>query len=271
MPRKLLVAILGLLLAPAVIGSALLLAPRIRIASSLADLIAFAGATLTSLLSLVILSRGQLPRWSRVALGVAAPALVAAVAYAKGDGAWSVVAVAACLIVFGHVLGDLIGGNIEHPGHLLPACVVVSIVDITSVLHPSGPSHAVLASERALAVMVVSFPVLGTHDVAPTIGVGDLLFIALLLAAARRHSLPWIRVAVLIAAGIAVAGAASAWLNAGVPALPAIGLAVAAGVRDARKLRPKDRKTATIIMVGAAVVAAALVASRYLPTLSASP
>jgi hypothetical protein len=263
-------AVAGLLLSPTVLGLAALAAPRARVAPATADLVAFAGATATSLLALVVLSRGELPRAARIALGLAAPALVALLSLRLLPTAPAVVLIAACLVAFAHLLGDLIGFNIEHPGHLLPACVVASIADVTSVFHPSGPSHAVLASERALGLLAVSFPVLGTTEFAPTIGVGDLLFIALLLAAARRHSLSWLRMALLAAAGIALAGFASYSLDRAIPALPAIGLAVVAGFPASRTLRAKDRRVAGLFMIGAAVLAAVLVASRFLPATAAS-
>ena len=266
MSRRSLLAIAGLLLAPGVIGTTALLAPHVSPAASTADLIAFVGATATSLVALVLLSRGLLPAKVRIALGVLAPAGVGLLALRWIPMLPSIVLIAAFLVAFAYVLGDLIGSHIEHPGHLLPACVVASIADVTSVLHPSGPSHAVISNERTLGLMTVSFPVLGSDAFAPTIGVGDLLFIALLMAAARRHQLPWLRTAWLCAAGIAAAGAASYYLNRAIPALPPIGLAVIAGLPASRSLRRKDRPVATLFMFGAALVAGVLVASRYLPS-----
>jgi hypothetical protein len=264
LPRPALSAI-GSLLAPAVLAAAALAAPRVNVTSGVADLVAFAGATTTSLVALVLLSRGQLPKAANLALGLLPPAIVGVLALLHASALPAFILISTCLVLFGHALGHWIGSNIEHPGHLLPACVVASIADLVSVLHPSGPSHAVIQSEVALSMLAVSFPVLGTRQLAPTIGVGDLLFIALLLATARKHSLSWLRMALAAAAGIAGAGTASYLLDRAIPALPAIGLAVVLAFSQARKLRPRDRRIATIFMLGAAVVGGVLIATRYLP------
>jgi hypothetical protein len=280
-PRPVL-SVLGVLLTPVVLGAAAFVSPRVHVGSSVADLVAFFGATSTSLIALLLLSRGQLPKVASLTLGLASPAIVLTLSLLQADPmfvpAWwacvisavrvppvvGFVLVSACLVAFAHALGHWIGSNIEHPGHLLPACVVASIADLVSVLHPSGPSHAVIQSDKALSLLAVSFPVLSTRQVSPTIGVGDLLFIALLLAAARRHDLSWKRMAWALAAGIMVAGAASYFFETAIPALPSIGLAVVLAFGEARKLRARDRRLASIFMVGAAVLAGVLIASRYL-------
>ncbi len=264
MDRRLLTGLVGLAFVPAVVSIAALIAPHLALSPLWTDITAFAGATLTTLVALSLLSRGSLHRWLRIALFVAAPLTVLAIALSNGQRPAHAIAIAASLTVFGHVLGDFIGHHIEDPGHLLPASIVASVADVVSVLHPSGPSHSVIASEHGLSWMAVAFPVPGTSALAPAIGVGDLLFIALLLAAARRHALPWRRGVLLIAAGIAVAGFASYSLEAAIPALPAIGLAFIAGIPGARKLRPKDRTLAIASMVGALVLGGSLLASRFL-------
>lgn len=264
MNRRLLFGLIGLAFVPVIVSLAAIAAPRVHLSPGWTDVTAFAGATGTCLIALVLLSQGELPKAARLALGIVAPLAVLAVALSGGARPVHAILIAASLTAFGHVLGNFIGISIEHPGHLLPACVVASAADLVSVLHPSGPSHAVLASERALSWMAVSFPVPGTPHLAPAIGVGDLLFIALLLGAARRHSLPAVRTTSLIALGIAVAGAASYSLQAPIPALPAICLVFLAGMPAARKLRAKDRTVATASMVGAVVIASTLLATRFL-------
>jgi hypothetical protein len=269
--RPLSLSIAGLLLAPAIVAAASWAAPAIHVSPAIIDLIAFAGATATSLISLALLSRGALPRRARIALGSIGPCLVGVAALSPLTGLSGVVLVCAGLVWFAYALGDLIGFNIEHPGHLLPACVVASIADVTSVLHPNGPSHAVIQSEQAMSALAVSFPVMGTHEFAPTIGIGDLLFIALLLAAARKHSLSTLRMSLLVAAGIAAAGVGSfLWMRA-IPALPTIGLAVVLGFAQARNVRSRDRRVAWMFVLGAALLAGVLIASRYLPTSAPGP
>ena len=172
-----------------------------------------------------------------------------ALAAALGHGAPAIAIVtSASLVCLGHVVGDAIGSRIQHPGHLLPACVVGGCADLISVAHPAGPTHAIVSSERALALAAISFPVPGTRSFAPALGIGDLLFVALIFAAARIHKLPRRRVFALCAGGIAVAGVMSALLMKPVPALPTIAAAVLLGVPRARILARSDRSTALAAM-----------------------
>jgi hypothetical protein len=159
--------------------------------------------------------------------------------------------------------GGPLGRRVLHPGHLLPAAFVAACADIVSVVSPNGPSHAVVSSERALSLLTVSFPVPGTTDASPALGVGDLIFIALLLGAAASHGLPYLRIALLAFAGTLVAVAASWWLKAPTPALPAIGATIVAGVPAARRLRPEDRRVAAFGMSAAAVFCAATIVAHY--------
>jgi hypothetical protein len=284
---------IGLALTPAVATLGFALCPHVRAGPFAADLATFAGATASALASLAVLSRAPASPVVRAVLVAASACALAAiaaalgagltplraagtgllgrVAFAHASGAVGAVVVAASLVALAHALGDLVGSHIEHPGHLLPACVVASAADLASVIHPSGPSHVVVSSERALALFAVSFPVLGTREHAPAIGIGDLLFLAVLFGAARRHGLPWVRVVVLMAAGIALAGALSAMLDKAVPALPALGVCMLAGVPAARRLQRKDRFVAGLFMLGASAIAAAVVLSRFVETRGPAP
>lgn len=264
-PRNsLLVAWAGIALTPTVIVIASILAPRLRPSPAVADLIAFVGATGTALASLVLLSKAPVVRWTRRGLCAAAVVALIFVGATRATSTLAAVSVAFGLLILAHAIGDFVGEHIEHPGHLFPACVVASAADIVSVVHPKGPSHAVASSARALELMAMSFPVMGTSEHAPTIGIGDLLFVALLLGAARRHGLSRARATILIAAGIALSGLLSAWLSTAVPALPAVGLAVVVGIAPARALRRRDRTVAAVFMVGAVVVAVGVLVLRFL-------
>jgi hypothetical protein len=261
----------SLLVAPVVIGSVSAMAPHVELGPFAVDLLTFAGACITSLGAITLLSRAPLEGKARIATSLAAAATLAIIALLHARSALAVVAVATALVALAHTVGDFIGSHIEHPGHILPACVVASCIDITSALHPSGPTHAVIASPKALAMLAVSFPVIGTSQHAPVIGIGDLLFVSLLLGTARTHGIRWWKVALAALVGVALAGAASATLQevapdlpGAVPALPAIGAATVLGVRPMRILRPKDRRVAWIFMVGAVLFAAVTLASRFL-------
>jgi hypothetical protein len=148
----------------------------------------------------------------------------------------------------------------------LPACVVVACADAISVVSRFGPTHAIAENERALSVVAVAFPVPGTSSFAPVLGVGDLVFIAIVLGAVAAHGLSLVRAALLCWLGTLAAGAASAILQTAVPALVAVGAAVVLGLPQARQVRPLERRVATLaITIAVAAAAAAIVAQIVRP------
>jgi len=240
-------------------------APYLPLTRSAQDLSTFLSAVGTVTATLFFLSQGALPRRGWFLIGAIAAAGLGGLAWLGVQSLAAIVLVGTCLMALGHAIGHTVGSRIEHPGHLLPACVVAACVDLASVIHPSGPTHTVVASKKALDLLTISFPVLGTHAYAPSIGVGDIIFAALVLATAVRHRLSIRRMALLVATGLILAGLSSALLQQAVPALPAIGLCVVLGVPAARRLRSEDRRTAVLFMAGAIVLAAGVVISRFLP------
>lgn len=254
----------GLALTPAVLSLATWLAPRLTLEPALQDLATFASAVATVIAGLFLLSKGWLPARGRLVVGAVAGSIIGALAFFGVQSALAVILVGSALIALGHTVGHAVGSRIEHPGHLLPACVVAACVDLASVIHPQGPTHAVVSSQRALDLLTLTFPVLGTHAFSPSIGVGDIVFIALVLGTAVQHRISAIRVTLLAGAGLVLAGVASALLEAAVPALPAIGLCVVLGIKESRQLKRSDRKTSTVFMVGAVTLAVGVVISRFL-------
>lgn len=254
----------GLIATPTVLGLAAGLGPHLSLSPSSQDLLTFLSAVATVTGGLFVLAQGRLPKPAAILVGLAAAATLGTLAATGVKSAVAVVLVGTCLMALGHIVGHAIGSRIEHPGHLLPACVVAGCVDLASVIHPKGPTHAVVSSERALDLLTVSFPVLGTRAFAPTIGVGDIVFGAIVFGVAVQHELSTRRVAILMAVALLAAGFTSAMVQGAVPALPAIGFFVVVGFREARVLRKKDRRVAMLFMTGAAVLATAVVASRFI-------
>jgi len=253
---------LALGLMPAVAGAFALLAPHVQLSDGWLDFVTFFAPTAAAFAGLTI---GSLAVPSRqVVLGVlgVAAASLAAIAFA---GAYSMVlalVVGACLVAIGWGIGLPIGRRVQHPGHLLPACALAAGVDIASVFSESGPTAAIVESKRALAVLALPFPVLGTDDVVPTLGAGDLVFVGLILGVAAKHGISRFRTYVAAMVGVLLAGLASALLEAAVPALPAIGLAALVGIPQARAVPPRDRKVATVAVVAAATLALTTALSR---------
>jgi hypothetical protein len=120
----------------------------------------------------------------------------------------------------------------------------------------------VAESDRALSVLAIAFPVPGTSAVAPALGVGDLIFMALVFGAVAAHRLSLRRAAALCWVGIAIAGALSAVLETAVPALVPIAGALVLGIPDARKVPPRERRVASVAMAVAVSAAIAVIVSR---------
>jgi hypothetical protein len=168
------------------------------------------------------------------------------------------------LVALAWALGTSLGRRVQHASHLFPACVVAACADLVSLLSPEGPSHAIANSDRALSVLAVWFPVPGGHAVSPALGVGDLLFIALVCGVARVHGLPYARCVALCLLGTALAGLGAAWLGLAVPALVPIAAVIVLGLPRVRQLRPADRAAARVSMLIAGSVALATLVRSFL-------
>jgi hypothetical protein len=247
--------IAGLLLAPVLVAISLQLLPRMALGGELASFVAFAGAASVALAALALAVTAEVSL--RVALSFAAAATTALVviAYQRASSAASLVVVDAALLCVAWALGASLGRRVQHPAHLFPACVVAACADVVSLLSPEGPSHAVAKSERALSVLAIWFPVPGTREIAPALGVGDLLFVAFVLGVARAHRLGYGRAIVCCAVGIALAGGAAAGFGVAVPALVPIAATIIIGMPSIRRLRVADRRAAHLSMLIAASLA----------------
>lgn len=245
-----------------VVGSAALVAPAVRLPEAAVPFVTFALAAAVSIAAVAAGARE--PSSPRVSLGVAAGAalVLGALALAPRFSMLGVVVVATCLPALGWSIGGAIGRRVEHPSHLLPAAFVAAAMDVASVVSPAGPTHQIVRSERALSLLAVAFPVFGTRDAAPALGVGDLVFVGVVLGVAGAHRLPYARLALACFAGTLASAGLSALLETEVPALPAIGALVLASSRAARTLRPREVPTAVGAMALAAMVALGAVASK---------
>jgi hypothetical protein len=255
-------AALGLALTPVVVGVAALVLPRVHLGEPGADLVVFVGAASTALAGLAIAAAAFPPAVWRVGAAVTAAVTLGVFAFTGVASIAAAVLVDAALVTGAWSIGTSIGRRIEHPGHLLPACVVVACADAASMVSRFGPTHAVAESERALSVVAIAFPVPGTSSMAPALGVGDLVFIAIVFGAASAHGLSLRRAALLCWVGTLGAGAASAFFESPVPALVPVAVLVVLGLPEARNVRPRERRVASVAMVIAVSAAAAVIVSQ---------
>lgn len=252
------------LLAPAaVVALAIALSPKIPASLAVASAVTFLGAAVVSVLGVALGARLSLSGRGVLLIDLGAVVGLSILALLRARNVFLAAIVDALLIGFAWATGAAIGERVEHPAHLLPAAAVAAAADVASVVSSWGPSAAIASSERALAVLAISFPVLGTRAVAPALGVGDLVFIALALGVARRHGLPYGRITILALLGVVLAGFASAAMERAVPALPAIGVMIVAFVPASRAVRRRDRTVTTIALgVSALIVVGTIVGLR---------
>jgi hypothetical protein len=249
-------------------GAAALIFPRLVIGEGGAAAIHFAAGTGAALAALVLAARagageGPPPARAVIAQVAAGTAAVLAGAWAPVGPVFAAMLVDLGLILAAGAVGGAVGRRVAHPGHLMPACAVAAAADLASVIHPSGPSHAIAASERALSLVAFGFPVPGVRAVAPALGVGDLTFLALVLGVVIQHRMSLGRAVVAAVVGLAAAGGVAALAGREVPALVPIGAAVVAFLPEARRVRPEERRTAALaIALSAAVVVGVLLSPR---------
>jgi len=140
------------------------------------------------------------------------------------------------LLVGTYTLGNWLAGELEKVGHLIPVCILGTVVDVWSVLQ--GPSKSVgeqvvehTQSQVAtgawhpppfLGFMILSWPQPGEGYMTPLFGFGDLVFIAIFLAASRRFRLSVWKAFFLVLGGLAMSIGLVMTIEQPVPALPFI-------------------------------------------------
>ena len=186
-------------------------------------------------------------------------AAVAAATLLPASSPFAVGLVDAGLLVGGCLIGGVVGCHVERPGHLLVVAYVASLADVFSVFGAAGPSSAIVSDQRMLALLALSWPMLGTGGIEPMLGIGDVMMTALFVAAVRRHGLGLPRVAVALFAAYLVVVLALVWFERALPALPFLAVGVLVAVPAARKLDRKEWRTAIVGMLVLTTVFAALV------------
>jgi hypothetical protein len=254
---------LGLALTPCAAWTANALLGGASVSSGLGSALSFGGAALLPIVGLSLTATCQAPLAVMLSVAGASAATLLALAGVHANPSTMLLLVDTALVALAWALGTLLGRRVQHASHLLPACVVAACADLVSVLSPEGPSHAIARSEQALSVLATWFPVPGTRAVSPALGVGDLLFMALVFGVARAHALPYLRTVFLCLLGTASAGLVAAVLGAAIPALLPIAVCVLVGLPAARQLRRSDRRAAHWSMIIAGSLALATILRNF--------
>jgi len=254
----------GLLLTPIAVTFAADSFPHWRLEERLADATAFVGATLFPILGLALVAMVEVRLLFALAVAAGSATSLLLVAIVRPPPLITVQVVDTTLVCLSWALGCTLGRRVQHAAHLFPACVVAASADLVSLLSPEGPSHEIAGNEQALSVLAVWFPVPGNAAVAPALGVGDLLFMALAFGVAHKHGLPYTRCVFACLLGTALAGVAAACFGQAIPALIPIAAMLVLTLPGIRQLQRKDRAAALWSMLIAGAVALATIARTLL-------
>ena len=193
-------------------------APRLWAASVWWDVAWLDFVVIPAVFGLVLLAlplrqaRGLLP------VGLAFAVLAAVLTYADVDVFANFARLGACTLI-----GWWFLGYFETVSWVVLVAAIIPWVDAYSVWR--GPTKQIVEHHaKVFSVLSFAFPVPGEHAAA-NLGVPDLLFFALFLAAAARFGLRiyWTWVTLVAALGLTIA--ATVWWNLnGLPALPGIAL-----------------------------------------------
>ena len=185
-----------------------------------------------------------LPLWherSLLPVGVAYALLAAVLTYADVDVFANFARLAACTLI-----GWWFLSYFETVSWVVLVAAIIPWVDAYSVWR--GPTKQIVEHHaNVFGVLSFAFPVPGEHSAA-NLGVPDLLFFALFLAASARFGLRiyWTWVTLVAALGLTIA--ATVWWNlSGLPALPGIALGFLLPNADLlwRRLRPQVSDTSS--------------------------
>lgn len=206
----------------------------------------------------------KLPRAALVYVLVAVAALeIVATYHPDGHSEWAAFVVMVSLLLGGSTIGTVVGRAIQHAGQLFIVGVVFTLADTFSVFHPAGPSAVIVeAGPSLISFLALPWPVMGTGEFAPVLGVGDVVGAALFVGATRAHNLPVRRTLIALAVGLILTMLIVWWTELPIPALPLMSLAVLSVQPEARRLRTEDRKPALIgVLVLATLYGAAWIFS----------
>lgn len=244
------------------VGAALVLviaalaAPHVPVAPLFAFVIGFAAVAtsmVTTALAVPLLPRGAL---AGVLLAIAAVVLVYAFDLGKGSSVLGAAIVTCALLLGASCVGSVVGGGVEHAGHLLIVAVVFTLVDTFSVFHDAGPTAAIVENETLISLVALPWPQLGarTTTIEPFLGMGDVIATALFVAVARRHGLDVRRTAAALFGALALTMAIVLLTELPIPVLPFMAFGVLLVHPEARRLRREDRKPALLGLVGLMLV-----------------
>jgi hypothetical protein len=181
-----------------------------------------------------------------------------ALAPETGGQEYPAICVLVGLLILGTGLGAAIGRRIQDPAHLLFVAVVSAVADTLSVTQPGGISKAIAEQPAALALLALPWPLLGTPEIPPFLGVSDVVFASLYIHASRVHGLSVQRTGLALAAAFAATAALVVLTQHTIPVLPLLGLSVLFAQPRARAASSADLRRGAWVLVALAGAIAAI-------------
>lgn len=160
------------------------------------------------------------------------------------------------LLLLGSALGTAIGLRVKQAGHLLFVAIVSGAADTWSVTQPGGISHVIAHAPVALSLLALPWPLPGTPDIVPLLGVGDVVFVALYVSATRALAMPIRLTLVAMSAGFVLTTVCVVIFERPIPVLPLLGICFVIAQPAARVVPPEDRRHGVwvlTVLVGALV------------------
>lgn len=249
----------GLLTWAALFGAAAALAavwPETPVAGVLGFVVIFAG--LAAVLIDGAFAAAQRRTWPVTGALAAAGVGLVVLAPSLGEAVGALVG-GVGLVLAAFALGTRLGFEVQQPSYLWPLVVVALGADVWSVTTPEGVTRQVVEAgpDGVFGYIVLSLPVPGV-GLSPVLGVGDVVFTALLAGAVTGLGLPRRRAALGLAIGFGACLLALLVIQLPLPALPFIAVAAAAALGRAVRPAPRELAAAVVFVAGFFVLRAAL-------------
>jgi len=230
------------------------LAVYVEVAPLLAYLVAFVSVVACVMLVACCAPNTSAPRLVGL---LSALALLGVAQHDAAGGMQAKLCVLIALLMLGSGLGSVVGSRITSPGHLLFVAIVSGLADVWSVTQPGGISREIAEQPAALALLALPWPVLGTSEIPPLLGVGDAVFVGLYIAATRALGLAMRRTLFALLAGFALTTLCVVYFERPIAVLPWLGICFVIAQPKSRVVASDDRRRGAWVLTALAGVLAA--------------
>lgn len=152
-----------------------------------------------------------------------------------------------CLIGIGCHIGKIVALGVNQRSYLAPLTLVASVTDLWSVW--GGPTHVIVQQTVYQNYFLITYPLLGTNAILPTLGLGDITFLALYFALIPQYKLKPRATSWAIIFAFFITFLLSLLAGKGLPAIPFISAAFLAVNWKQLEFKKEDVRT-TFIFIG---------------------